>query len=125
MRGRARGNAPGKLTAAARAWATGHGGGAQADQDALTRASDLPAWIRDRSAQAQVEVGPEEVDAVALFIALDTQWQVHPMTGMRLGLRYEAVPAAAAALGLDLNPALFADLRIMEGAALSAWAARP
>ncbi|WP_233281279.1 DUF1799 domain-containing protein [Sphingomonas changnyeongensis] len=62
---------------------------------------------------------------MALFISLGTQWQVHPMAGTRLGLRYEAVPVAAAALGLSLTPALFGDLRVMEGAALAAWAERP
>ena len=57
-----------------------------------------------------------------LFMTLQTQWQWHPMAGMRTGLNYASIGAAATMLGLVMTPALFLDIRVMESAALSAWA---
>lgn len=64
------------------------------------------------------------VEAVALFVALGTQWNWHPVAGVRLGIRYEAVAPAAAAMELKLTPAIFTDLRIMEAEAIAASAAK-
>lgn len=43
---------------------------------------------------------------------------------MPLGLDYGAVRLVARMTGARLRPALFADLRVMEEAALAAWAER-
>ena len=43
------------------------------------------------------------------------------MIGARTGLDYTAIPAVAAMTGLAMTAERFADLRIMEGAALAAW----
>ena len=69
-----------------------------------------------------MEIGPDELDAVRLFFTLGSQWRVHAATGVRLGLEYTAVPATAGMLGVTMTPALFDDLRVMEGAALAAFA---
>lgn len=119
------GNPRGKLKAAARAWATGRGGGKRADNDALTAASVLPDWARSSgTAEAPAEIWPDMVDAVALFVALGTQWNWHPVAGVRLGIRYEAVAPAAAAMELTLTPAIFNDLRLMEAEAIAASVSR-
>ena len=67
------------------------------------------------------EIGPEEWDAVRLFFSLGTQWIVHPMTGVRLGLNYGVVPPTADMADIAMTPQLFDDLRVMEGAALAAF----
>jgi len=126
LRARRCGDQEGKLKAAAQAWARGRGGGKRAETDALTAAAALPDWVeRPATADRPIEIGPDEVDAVALFTALGTQWIWHPTVGVRLGIRYEAVAPTAEGLGLKMTPALFADLLIMEAAAIEAAAARP
>jgi hypothetical protein len=75
-----------------------------------------------RQRDCVIEIAPDEVNVVALFLALQTQWRVHAMTGARTGLIYEAIPAAAALSGIETTPALFADLQIMESAALNEMA---
>lgn len=57
---------------------------------------------------------------VNLFLRLASQWRFH-QTGFRLGLDYAAVPPVATMLGITMTPALFDDLRLMEGAALAAF----
>jgi hypothetical protein len=69
-----------------------------------------------------IELAPDEVDVVALFLALETQWLRHAMTGAALGLTYQAIPATAEMTGIKMTPALFADLQIMEKAALKEMA---
>jgi pyrroloquinoline quinone (PQQ) biosynthesis protein C len=69
-----------------------------------------------------IEIAPDEVDVVALFLALQTQWRLHAMTGAATGLIYEAVPPTASMSGIETTPQLFADLRTMESAALKEWA---
>lgn len=59
---------------------------------------------------------------MALFLSLQTQWRFHAVTGAAAGLIYEAIPPAAALAGIETSPALFADLQIMETAALNEWA---
>ena len=71
----------------------------------------------------QIEIAPDEVDTVALFFALGTQWRwiAVPMSGaiLRVGLDYAALAVTAVACGVTMTPAIFADIRVMEGAALS------
>lgn len=57
-----------------------------------------------------------------LFNSLQTQWNWHPMAGLRTGLNYASIPVIAAIIAVTMTPALFLDIRIMEGAALDAWA---
>ena len=68
-----------------------------------------------------MEIGPDEVDVVTLFMALTTQWRFHGMGG-RLGLIYEAVRPTADNLKIDWSTNLFLDLQMMERAALVALA---
>jgi hypothetical protein len=93
-----------------------------ADDDPF--AAQVEAHLTRRPAQLQVEIGPDEVDAVALFMSLGTQWRWHPTVGVRLGLIYEAIKPTAENLGLEMTPRLFTDLRIMEDAAIVASAER-
>jgi Phage related hypothetical protein (DUF1799) len=69
-----------------------------------------------------IEIAPDEVNAVALFLALQTQWARHGMTGAAIGLCYQAIPATAQMSGIKVTPALFADLQTMERAALDEMA---
>lgn len=41
--------------------------------------------------------------------------------GGRLGLEYAAIAPTAALMEIEMTPAVFADLRLMEGAALAAF----
>lgn len=68
-----------------------------------------------------VEIGPEEVDAVTLFMSLTTQWHFHPMGG-RMGLNYAVVRPTAENLSIAFTTDLFLDLQMMERAALVALA---
>lgn len=61
-----------------------------------------------------VEVWPECVASVELFLALATQWRIEPMSGAVLGLDYAAARAAMDMMGIDDRRQAFEDLRIME-----------
>ena len=113
--------AGGKLAAVATAWAKGRGG-APADDAATQAAAAEIAAIEARRARRSgtPEIGPDEVDAVSLFLRLGSQWRHHP-AGPRLGLDYAAIPPTAAMLGITMTPRLLDDLRVMEDAALAAW----
>ncbi|KAF1043063.1 MAG: hypothetical protein GAK35_02383 [Herbaspirillum frisingense] len=64
------------------------------------------------------DVYPENMPAVQVFEAMDTQWR----TGMGgvYGLDYAALPAVLRMLGIGRNrwKEIFSDLRVMEAAAL-------
>lgn len=60
--------------------------------------------------------------AAELFLALSTQWRTAGMDGVPTGLDYAAIPATARMRATKMTPALFADIRLMEHAALDAWA---
>jgi hypothetical protein len=131
--------------AAARWWARG-GKPATAPPSvgAAKVASDLAAfgappelvarWSKAAAADQDEEtsnflVRPDCWRAVRLFCALETQWHwvgLGLVGASRTGLRYEAVEITARLSKMTLNPTLFADLRVMEGAALDelAMAAR-
>ena len=69
---------------------------------------------------------PENGAAVALFEDMLTSWNVGP--GGRVGLRYETLPLFMKASGIkrsrrNLREAIDG-LKVMEQAALEAWAAR-
>lgn len=74
----------------------------------------------------------DEGRAVRLFQGLATQWNWSTMgvsglggvsVPMRTGLRYEALPVVAAAIGVVVDRQVFADLQFIEQKALSALAA--
>lgn len=67
-------------------------------------------------------IHPDDVPAVALFFALDTQWRRHPFSGARIGIDYAAVRPTADLAGIDVTPDTLPALRIMETAALGALA---
>ena len=95
----------------------------------MTRAAEMPEWLQARLAgtvqsPGEVEIAPDEVAAFILFVSLDTQWRWCAMSGHRLGLDYTTIQPAAQMQGLDITPAIFSDLRVMERAALNAWAER-
>lgn len=127
MPGRAAAGAGGKLTAIARRWAGARGGGDAAEDAATGSAAAAIAAIEARRAKArpldEVEIGPSEFEAVRLFFSLGSQWRVHAMTGLRLGIDYAAVTPTAAMMGMTMTPLLFDDLTTMERAALAAFAA--
>lgn len=67
---------------------------------------------------------PDCVDAVALFLACQTQWRVTAVAGLGggamifQGLDYPGCQVAAEARGARLEGRLFEDLRVLEAAAL-------
>lgn len=67
-----------------------------------------------------VEVWPDNLPAVNLFISMSTQWRVG--MGGATGLDYAALPAVMAMLCIEESerPQVFEDLRIMESAAIVA-----
>ena len=93
----------------------------------MTQAAIMPDWMQARLAGTsehvgEVEIAPDEVTPLALFLSLGTQWR-HAHTGHVLGLDYGVVPAVAAMSDMTMTPALFRDLRLMEGAALAEFTA--
>lgn len=56
-------------------------------------------------------------------MGMATQWTTSGMSGLRSGLRYEALPIVAQLLEIPwpLPQRTFTDIRLMEAEALSAW----
>lgn len=107
----------GKLRAAARRWAGGRGGAAARSNDPLTQAAEAPSW-RTAEVDEALELTRDQADTIGLFIALDTQWRCHPMTGTRLGIDYSAIEPTARMMEIKMTPQLLPDIRAMELAAL-------
>lgn len=74
----------------------------------------------------------DEGRAAGLFYAMDTQWNWVPggMVGgtggfpMMTGLKYEAIAATAAPLGIVVDAVVMTDLRTIEAEALRVMAAK-
>ncbi len=72
----------------------------------------------------------DEGRAARLFLGMATQWNWTMMgaagviASSRTGLRYEALPVVAAALGLALDRQTLADLQLIEAEALLAMVPR-
>ncbi len=98
-------------------------GGSNSEADPEDENADIiTAWIAGGEPEKRTEcpeIVADEMDALALFLALDTQWNWHPMAGVRTGFNYAVIPATAAGCGIELTPSLFADIRQMEAAALN------
>ena len=118
----------------ARAWALGAGPVApdQALEDMRVLGAPQEAideWRAQFQKQEEEEVIVLPADcraAVAAFLAVDTQWN-KLVVGDRLlatGLNYVGVRVALRFLRMPVSPALFADLQVMESAALAAMAER-
>jgi hypothetical protein len=100
--------------------------------DAIER--ELAKLRQNRPAARVTEIEEDdEGRAVRLFEGLATQWNWSTMTvsnglggisvPMRTGLRYEALPVVAGALGLAVDRQVLADLQLIEQTALSTMAA--
>jgi len=64
------------------------------------------------------------VPAVGVFMSIATQWRWTGagMAGaFRTGLDYSSIAPAAEALKVDLTPAVFNDIRVLEREALDVW----
>lgn len=61
---------------------------------------------------------------VQLFTACASQWRHAGFSGLPVGLDYAGVRAAAAMMGLEVTPKLFAGLRIMEAEAAAVLVGR-
>jgi hypothetical protein len=93
----------------------------------MTRAAIMPQWMLDRLAgtvdrPGEIVLAPDEALSFSLFAALGTQWDRHGMTGARLGIRYDVIRPTADNMGLPFSPAMFADIQLMERAALAEFA---
>lgn len=83
--------------------------------------ADLAAWgapdllkQKNRRRRDDVfEVWPPNWDAVQLFLKVDTQWRFGAMGGLT-GLDYPAIDVAVKFLAIDVSPAMFEGLQIME-----------
>lgn len=127
------GGAPGKLTAAGRAWALGDTlDTAQAvsiDADLAAQFAALGVAVdieTDEEDDGVTEVWDSNWPAVWAFLSLDTQWRkvARGMSGVMstLGLDYAA--ADVVLRRQNAGPDVFDDLRVIERAALEALAER-
>lgn len=72
-------------------------------------------------------VHPDNVNAVRLFQAMATQWNMVTLATLdravilQTGLRYEVLDRVARGLGIEEGPADFTRLQIMEAEAIMAW----
>lgn len=118
----------------ARAWA--HGSGPAAPDHVLEDMKILGApqqaideWraqLKQQEEEDVIELPADCRAAVRAFFAVDTQWN-NLVVGDRLlatGLNYVGVRAALRFLRMPVSAALFADLQLMESAALAAMAER-
>jgi hypothetical protein len=64
---------------------------------------------------------PDMEEAVRLFMAMNSQWRMHPVGGL-IGLDYAALLAAAQMMGFTMSPQLFDDVRALEAGALDGFA---
>lgn len=81
---------------------------------------EQPRRAREESNVVEVEIEPENWDAVCVFNAMDTQWcfttlnTSHACAVVRTGLNYASLPTVAAAEGIALDKAVMAALRLLE-----------
>lgn len=67
-----------------------------------------------------IEVWPDCMTAVEVFIDMDTQWRRAGMSGARVGMDYTALPVVFGIRGIPKKQwrSLFDDLRVMEVAVI-------
>jgi hypothetical protein len=82
-----------------------------------------------RGAEREDEEGPvwaQHVPAVIAFLTVSTQWRtalfgaLGEIRTVYVGLDYAAAKAGLEAAGIEINPQLWGELRIMEAAAIAA-----
>lgn len=96
-----------------------YGGGGDEDRKGLAMLGFAPEMQDEAlAASTDVEIWPENWTAVMVFADMQTQWNVG--MGGPIGLRYEAMPMAfqANGVGADRHAEVFAQVRVMERAAL-------
>lgn len=90
--------------------------GATQDEAERMAAEQIP----DAGASVKADVfliWPENVTSLSVFLACSTQWR-YGATGGCLGMDYPALECAMRMMDVKDAPAVFRDVRIMEGAAL-------
>lgn len=90
----------------------------------VTQNTVLPARFQTdaRAADDEIEIHQDDAGTVALFFALRTQWNRHPMTGQRMGLDYSQVKPTAELAFIEITPGTLPALQAMEEAALLEFA---
>ena len=82
---------------------------------------EAPPPARVASDVVEIEVEPENWDAVRLFNAMGTQWHftsigtAHACAVIRTGLNYAALGTFAAGLAITVNEELLGALGVLEG----------
>lgn len=97
-----------------------------AEAKAMGASDDALAKMRAQceSGNDIVEVEPENVDAVRLFFALQTQWRQTPLSNgkitmlVRTGLDYGVLPVTCTALCITFDEDALAKLQLLEGETL-------
>lgn len=91
----------------------------------VTQQTVLPARFLTgpvRGADSEIDIHLDDAPIVALFFALDTQWHRHPFTGQRTGIDYAAIKPTAELADIAITPQTLPALRVMEQAAIAAFA---
>ncbi len=113
---------------AGRAWATGALSGPDGDDAVDEVLRDAEAFGIDLTAenlapQAGIAVWRQNLPALEAFLAMTTQWNcIGLATGkvLALGLNYAAAPAALQLAGIEITPATWADVQLIERGARDA-----
>lgn len=109
---------------AAQHWAASFKGKKSKDRSMLIeqmRALNAPPDIIERFEQKKApelfDVWPENWPTVKLFLTVQTQWRYGPMGGV-FGLDYTAIDVVFRYRKIEVTPAQFAGLQVMERAVL-------
>jgi Phage related hypothetical protein (DUF1799) len=72
------------------------------------------------------ELWPEHAKAFELFVTMSTQWHFNPLNGQRMALRYDVLAFVMELLNTPRKSRseLFADVRVLEAAALDVFASQ-
>jgi hypothetical protein len=119
-----------KLIEAARYWAGGDkkGQSVRIDQDVIDglKMANAPQEVIDQAllhasadAPQDLEIDPRNWLSVTLFFSISTQWMISD-SGQHIGIRYESLESSMNMCNINQRrrPAVFEDIRIMEGEAL-------
>lgn len=98
-----------------------HGGTQELEQDFEQWGAPPAEYLAAMEAANTFELRPENVEPLDIFMRLQTQWRMGPVGAS--GLDYAGVRAGLSMMGRRMTPTLFADLQIMERAALTVMAA--
>ena len=69
------------------------------------------------TADDEFELWPENVEAIDIFMSIQTQWRVGPVGPT--GLDYTGVASALRMMRIRSSPELFSQIRLMETTALA------